>query len=203
MVSAVFALIVFAPAIRDAGFAWSRASWCRGGLALLCIYLALTSLMHRRALADVDHFAAANHLVTENRGALPLPPALTHWTGVISTPEGVWRTTFHLPGGAVEQTQFYPYMHSNHFVEVAKKLHDVQVYLWFARFPVWRIMQREEQTIVDVSDVRFYREDDPGASAESRQPEKLARIRTNSTGFTFEIKFNAKGDVITHGFKKP
>ena len=34
VVSAIFAVIIFAPAARGAGFRWTRASWCRAGLAL-------------------------------------------------------------------------------------------------------------------------------------------------------------------------
>src|SRR6202035_1821148 len=86
IMSAVMALAIFVPAFRNTGFRWRRASWCRAGLALVCAYLALACVMHRKALADLDGFVAANHLPGENRAALPLPPTLTHWAGVISTP---------------------------------------------------------------------------------------------------------------------
>ena len=117
--------------------------------------------MHHKALADVERFAAAQHLQVESLAALPLPPTLTHWVGLVSTPDGVWRTTFHEPGGAVENTQFYIDAQSLPLVEEAMKLRDVQVYLWFARFPVWRVVHREgNETALEISDVRFFREGD-------------------------------------------
>ncbi len=138
MASAIFAAVVFAPAVQGTGFHWTRASWCRVGLAAVCAYIALTAAAHHKAFADTQQFAAAQHLQVESLAALPLPPTLTHWVGLVSTPEGVWRTTFHEPGGAVEGTQFYAGAQNSEFIEEARKLRDVQVYLWFARFPIWR-----------------------------------------------------------------
>jgi membrane-bound metal-dependent hydrolase YbcI (DUF457 family) len=203
VVIAVIALTLFVPAVRDTGFGCRRASWCRAGLALLCAYLALASGMHRKALADVGHFAATHHLPDENLAAIPLPPALTHWAGVIRNPEGVWRTTFHEPGGTVSHTQFYSDAQSDRYVKEAKKLRDVQVYLWFARFPVWQVRKQKGQTIAEVSDVRFFREEEPVAKAESLQTEPNSGIRPNPAGFTFEVVFDASGRVISSGFKRP
>lgn len=203
LVSAIFVLILFAPSLRGAGFHWTRASWCRTGLALVCAYLALASAMHRKALADVDRFAAAHHLPVDNFAALPLPPTVTNWAGLVATPEGVWRTTLDEPGGQIERTQFYSDPPPDRYVAEAKKLHDVQVYLWFARFPVWQEMQESGQTMLDVSDVRFFREDDSVAKVKSGQPLRLPGIRPNSTGFTFEVVFDANGRVVSSGLKKP
>jgi hypothetical protein len=108
----------------------------------LCAYVALAASAHHRALADVDRFAAAQHLQADSLAALPLPPALTHWVGLVSTPDGVWRATFHEPGGAVENAQFYIGAQSLPLVKEAMQLRDVQTYLWFARFPVWRVVHR-------------------------------------------------------------
>ena len=113
------------------------------GPGALCAYIALAAATHHKALADVEHFAAEQHLQVESLAALPLPPTLTHWVGLVSTPDGVWRTTFHEPGGAVESTQFYS-TRSRSRLQRGKKLHDVQVYLWFARFPVWRVGSGKE-----------------------------------------------------------
>ena len=173
------------------------------GLALVCAYLMCASVMHREALAEVNDFAAAHHLSGENRAALPLPPTLTHWAGLISTPEGVWRTTFHEPGGSVERTQFYSDAQSDPFVTEAEKLHDVQVYLWFARFPVWRVRQEAGQTIVDISDVRFFREEEPDANTQTLRPAQFAGFRTNSSGFRFEVVFDNAGQVVSSGPERP
>ena len=198
--SGLMATVLFVPALGGTGFRWRRASWCRVGIAGLCVYLAFAAAAHRKALADTEDFAASRHLRVENLAALPLPPTLTHWTGVITTPEGVWRTTFHVPGGSLERTQLYAEAGSDRFVAEAEQLRDVQVYLWFARFPIWKVTQREGRTVADVTDVRFFRGED---SNDPQRPGDPAGTRANAPGFTFEVVFDSDGHVISHGFKRP
>ena len=174
------ASLVFGPGAFRPGSAWRRFQLEQGrlvprGLGGWCAYIwLLASDMHRKALAEVNQLAA-QHMLSGHLSALPLPPTLTHWAGLISTPEGVWRTTFREPGGAIERTQFYSDEQSDPYVQEAKKLRDVQVYLWFARFPVWQVTKQGEQIIADVSDVRFYREEDPTPDAASGQAARLRR----------------------------
>ena len=201
--SALMAAILFVPAMRGIGFRWRRASWCRVGMAALCAYLAFAAATHRQALAYAKDFAASRHLRVESLAALPLPPTLTHWVGVVTTPEGVWRTTFHVPGGNPERTQLYADSGSDRYVAEAEQLRDVQVYLWFARFPIWQVTRREGQTIADVTDVRFFRGEDVEGSGGPELPRRFTGMRTNATGFTFEVVFDAAGRVISHGFRKP
>jgi membrane-bound metal-dependent hydrolase YbcI (DUF457 family) len=202
--SAIFAVIIFVPAYQGAGFRWTRAGWCRVALAVLCAYIALAASMHHKALADVQRFAAAQHLRADSLAALPLPPTLTHWVAVVTTPDGVWRATFHEPGGAIEDTQFYIGPPNLPLVEEAKKLRDVQVYLWFARFPVWRVVHREgNETALEISDVRFFRDGDPFATADPQGSKRVASSRPGRAGFTFQIVFDSQGRIISHGFKEP
>jgi hypothetical protein len=108
-----------------------------------------------------------------------------------------------VPGGTLERTQLYADVKSDRYVAKAEQLRDVQVYLWFARFPIWRVMQREGQTVADVTDVRFFRGAGVEGSADPQQPRLLAGTRTRTAGFTFEVVFDAEGHVISHGFKEP
>jgi membrane-bound metal-dependent hydrolase YbcI (DUF457 family) len=202
--SAIFAAIVFAPAAQGAGFRWTRASWCRVGLAVLCAYIALTAAAHNKAFADTQEFASAQHMQVESLAALPLPPTFTHWVGLVSTPEGVWRTTFHEPSGAVEGTQFYAGAQNSEFIEQARKLRDVQVFLWFARYPVWRTRQLDDQhTVIDISDVRFFRENVSDSPSAPESTKATPSIRPRPAGFTFQIVFDAGGRIISHGFREP
>jgi len=202
--SAIFAAVIFLPAAQGAGFRWTRASWCRAGLAVLCVYIGMAAVAHHKALADVEQFAARQQLRVESLAALPLPPTLTHWVGLISTPEGVWRTTFHEPGGAVESTQLYADAESRELIEQARKLRDVQVFLWFARYPVWRVRPREgQQTVVEISDVRFFRENVPDGLAGPQTSAGPSKIRPRPAGFTFDVVFDATGTIISHGFREP
>jgi membrane-bound metal-dependent hydrolase YbcI (DUF457 family) len=203
-VCAIFAIIIFAPATNGVGFHWTRAAWCRAGLAVLCIYIGLAAATHHKAFADVEHFAAAQHLQVESIAALPLPPTLTHWVGLVSTPEGVWRTTFREPGSVVESTQLYADAQSRDLIEQARKLRDVQVYLWFARYPVWRVRQREgQQTVVEIYDVRFFRENVPAAAVNTQLSAGGSGIRPRAAGFIFDVVFDSGGRIISHGFREP
>src|SRR4029077_9552420 len=202
-VRAIFAAVIFLLAARGAGFRWTRAGWCRAGLAGLFVYIGLAAAAHRTALADVQRLAAAQHLQVQSLAALPLPPTLTHWVGLVSTSDGVWRTTFREPGGAVESTQFYTDAQSREYIEQARKLRDVQVFLWFARYPVWRVRQGEgKQTVIEISDVRFFREHVPDGTADSPESRNVSGIRPRRTGFTFEVVFGPGGRIVSSGFKE-
>ncbi len=203
-VSGIFAAVIFVPAAKGAGFGLTRANWCRAGLVLLCAYIGFAAAMHHKAFADVEHFAASQHMQVENLAALPLPTTLTHWVGLVSTPEGVWRATFDEPGGAVETTQLYTDAQSRKLIEEARKLRDVQVFLWFARYPVWRVHQTDGQkTVVEISDVRFFREHVPDVAPDPQSAGGGSGIRPRPTGFTFDVVFDAGGQIISHGFREP
>jgi membrane-bound metal-dependent hydrolase YbcI (DUF457 family) len=201
--SAIMAALFFVPRIRGAGFRWKRASWSRVAMAVLCVYVACAAMAHRSALADAAGFAASRHLQVESIGALPLPPTLTHWAGLITTPEGVWRTTFQLPGGKLENAELYAKTDSNRYVAEAKNLRDVQVYLWFARFPIWQVERVRGETVAEVTDARFFRRNLQAWNNESHAPNSGAQTQANLPGFTFQIIFDAAGNVISHGFKRP
>src|ERR1700722_8852039 len=125
--SVIFAALIFLPATtKGAGYRWTRASWCRVALILLCAYIALAAETHHKALTDVEHFAADQHLQVESLAALPLPPTLTNWVGLISTPDGVWRAFLHEPSGAIETTQLYIEPQCQPIIAEAEKLHDGQ-----------------------------------------------------------------------------
>ena len=204
LASVIFAAILLLPAAKRASFGWTRAAWCRAGFFVLCLYIGLAASLHRKALANVEQFAAAAHLNVAQFAAFPLPPTLTHWVGLVSTPQGVWRTTFFEPSGSIEKTQFYGNAQPNDFIAQAEKLRDVQVYLWFARFPVWHIRQAVGgQTVVEISDVRFFRETPPEFVDAPQVPMRVSGIRPRPSGFTFQIVFDAAGHVLSHGFKEP
>ncbi len=202
---AILAAILFLPMVHGAGFRWTRASWARAGMAGLACYVALAVVAHRQALADTELFAASHHLRVERLGALPLPPSLTQWAGLITTPEGVWRTSFQFPGGRMEGAQLYAGADANRYVVEAKTLRDVQVYLWFARFPIWQVEHRNGETVAEVTDARFFREQEHGQEKTIVPPPtgQDAGTRTNRPGFTFQVVFDAAGNIISQGFLRP
>ncbi len=202
-IAAILALIIFLPSAQSAGFRWTRAGWCRAGLAVLCVYIGTAAAAHHRAFGDVEKFAAGQHMQVESLAALPLPPTLTHWVGLVSTPQGVWRTTFHEPDGVIESSQFYADAQSRKLIADARNLRDVQVYLWFARYPVWRVRQNDDQqTVVEISDARFFRENTSIEAAPTPRTSSGSIVRRRS-GFTFDVIFNSAGQIISHGFREP
>jgi membrane-bound metal-dependent hydrolase YbcI (DUF457 family) len=204
IVSAILAVIIFVPAAQGRGFGWTRAAWCRAGLAVLCVYVALAAAAHHKAVADVENFATEQHLQALQLAALPLPPTLTHWVGLVNTKDGVWRTTFYEPSGRRGATRLYPDAQSLPFLEQVMQLRDVQTYLWFARFPVWRVERwPDNETAIDITDVRFFREGDPFAASDPSKSTRIAGTRAGRAGFTFQIIFDAQGRLLSHGFREP
>jgi membrane-bound metal-dependent hydrolase YbcI (DUF457 family) len=202
--SAIFAAIIFLPAAGARGFGWTRARWCRAGLALFCVYIALAAAAHHKALADAETFAAEQHLQVESLAALPLPPTLTHWVALVNTKDGVWRTTFYEPSGRREASRLYADAQSLPSIEKVMQLRDVQTYLWFARFPVWHVEHRHDnETAIEITDVRFFRERDPFAASDPQPAQRIGSTRAARAGFTFEIILDAQGQIISHGFREP
>lgn len=200
---AIMAALFFAPRMGGAGFHWKRASWARGAMAVLCVYVACAAMAHRSALADTAEFAASHHLQVESLAALPLPPTLTQWAGMVTTPEGIWRTTFQVLSGKPESAELYLEPNANRYIAEAKTLRDVQVYLWFARFPIWRLQRVNGETIAEVTDARFFRQTFQDGNDDSRTARPSENTGANRTGFTFQVVFDAAGNVISHGFRRP
>ena len=204
VVSAILAAVIFLPAAGGRGFAWTRAAWCRAGLALLCVYIGLAAAAHHKALADAEQFAAEQHLQVESLAALPLPPTLTHWVALVNTRDGVWRRTFYEPSGRGESARLYADAESLPFLERVRQMRDVQTYLWFARFPVWRVEHwPDNETAIEISDVRFFRERNPFAADDPKGAVRISNSRTGRAGFTFQIVFDAQGRLLSHGFREP
>jgi hypothetical protein len=201
--SALIAAILIVPRIQGRGFAWTRVGWSRVAMAVLCAYLVGAGVAHRKALAYTADYASSHQLKVVSMAALPLPPTLTHWAGVISTPEGVWRTTFQIPGGKLERAQLYGETDPNRYIAEAKNLRQVQVYLWFARFPVWQVEQVQGRTVAEVTDVRFFRENAQEINNDSPPEPHETKARFLARGFTFQVVFDAAGKVISGGFKAP
>jgi membrane-bound metal-dependent hydrolase YbcI (DUF457 family) len=77
------------PGVRFVGLRVSRASWNFGGCVAALGYIVIAIFAHRAALARVEKFAAFEHLDVQAIGALPFPPSLWHWDGLIRGPRGV------------------------------------------------------------------------------------------------------------------
>ena len=152
---ALIAVLFLAPSLGGLGFKVSRAAYCRVGVAALALYLGLCSLAHQRALSRVDAFARSLGASIERQAALPAPPSLLWWSGMVETPTGIYRIALHLLDPSPPAYRFFPNAEKNFYLEKAELFADTQTFLWFARFP-W-VTYREENGvhIVQYTDLQF------------------------------------------------
>jgi membrane-bound metal-dependent hydrolase YbcI (DUF457 family) len=187
------------PAIRNWGLEVQMASWNRAGFVAALVYVGLAIYAHHTALTRVDDFASRLRLEVESRGALPFPPSLLNWDGLVLTPRGVYEMRMDLSGApavaraassAAEETalayRFYPDSPENSFIETARGLPEVKTVLWFSRFPVTRFRREGDEAVVEISDLRF------------------AQTRTDRpAAFTYRVRFDANGNVVSQGWVRP
>jgi membrane-bound metal-dependent hydrolase YbcI (DUF457 family) len=184
-----------------------RRRWNQFGFVCACLYLGLAVVAHHEALSRVKNFATLQKLDVLSMGALPLPPSLWRWDGLVRATTGVYETRIDLsqkspfeiaPGAKSAENspqnqperppieyRFYPDANPNVYIEAAKELPQVQTVLWFDRFPVTRYHVEGGEPIVEFSDMRF---------------PQMGRRRTPS--FTYRVRFDPAGRVLEQGWEK-
>jgi hypothetical protein len=188
------------PAVRGWGLRVCHSSWNVAGFAGALVYIALAMYNHHAAFARVKEFAAWNHLEVEALGALPYPPSLWQWDGLIRTPRGVYELRMDLSSeparleaassdpvaASMLNYRFYPEAVPNSYIDAARRLPEVQQVLWFSRFPVTRFRKEGSDAVVEISDMRFA----------SRRPGRIP-------GFTYCVRFSGDGGVLSLGWVRP
>jgi membrane-bound metal-dependent hydrolase YbcI (DUF457 family) len=188
----MFALLFFLPAARGWGVKVRYENWNRAGLGLAAAYILAATVAHQFAFERVKRFAAQENLEVQAIGALPLPPSLWHWDGLVRAPRGVYEVRMDLSDDLLKKTDpsaevitrtYYPDAPANEYIEMARQLPNVQKDLWFARFPVTRFHKEGGDAIVEFSDLRFpqTRRDEPAA-------------------FTYQVRFSSDGKVLSQGW---
>jgi membrane-bound metal-dependent hydrolase YbcI (DUF457 family) len=181
--SVLLAALFFLPARGGWGFGWTRGRWCRAGVYATFVYFLACGAAHHVALARVERFAAARGITVERAGALPLPPSLLDWAGLIRTPDGVYQSRFDLRDARAPVFQFEADAAPNRYIAAARKLPDVGTFLWFARFPTIHYAERSGYEFIDFSDQRFFRSG-----------------RGGPTPFTFRVILNEEGKLVEEGW---
>jgi membrane-bound metal-dependent hydrolase YbcI (DUF457 family) len=196
----VLAAAFLLPAIRKWGLRVRLASWNLAGLLTALGYVGAAIYAHHVALARVDKFSSSLHLEAQSQGALPFPPSLWHWDGLVLTPRGVYELRMNLSGESSDVQaaglapsadssltyRFYPDAAPNPYIEAAKRLPEVQTVLWFARFPVTRFHKEGGIAVVEISDLRF----------PQMRPDR-------PSSFTYRVRFAVDGTVLSEGWVKP
>ncbi len=181
--SALFVVLFLLPARRGWGFRIPRRSWCQAGVGLTVAYLIACGIAHHAAMGRVQTFAAEHQIAVERLGALPTPPSLLDWSGVIRTTDGVYLSRFDLRDSLPPQFSFEADSPPNRYIAVARELRDVELYFWFARFPMIHYSQQAGREIVDFSDVRFF-----------------SRRRAGPPPFTFRVVLDSRGTLQEEGW---
>src|SRR5437016_11594365 len=83
-----FAVLFLLPAVLGWGVRIRHDTWNRAGFAAALIYVACTIYAHHVALLCIQKFAELYPLQAESMGALPLPPSLWRWDGLVRTEHG-------------------------------------------------------------------------------------------------------------------
>jgi membrane-bound metal-dependent hydrolase YbcI (DUF457 family) len=194
LITILVAVLFLFPLIRNWGVRVPYAAWNQAGLILAILYIGAAAYAHHAAVARVKQFAARANVQVDAIGALPLPPSLWHWDGLVRAPRGVYEVRLDLsdylvgrPESAdvIERT-YYPDAFPNSFIDAARNLHEVQEVLWFARFPVTHFYMEGSDAIVEISDLRFA---------------ALRRERPGS--FTYRVRFSPDGQVLSQGWIRP
>jgi membrane-bound metal-dependent hydrolase YbcI (DUF457 family) len=184
LASAIIGALFFLPAFRNAGFKVKSAHWCQAGFVLMLAYLLACSVAHHAALLRTRNFAAASHIPIDRIAALPLPPSLLDWGGVIRSSDGVYQARFDLRDSAAPVFAFSPDSQPNEYVARALLLPEVQLYWSFARFPVIRTSSEGGRHYVDFNEHRF-----------------ITRSRQGPAPFSYRVVFNDAGDPIEEGWQ--
>ncbi len=186
----IFAALFLLPALLGWGVKIQHDTWNRAGFAAAVIYVACTIYAHHVALARIQKFAELGRLQVESIGALPLPPSLWHWDGLVRTARGVYELRMDLadkPANDGEllslEHHYYPDAPPNSYIEVAKRLPEVQKVLWFSRFPVTRFHKEGDIAVVEISDIRF-----------------IQTRRDRPASFTYRVRFGSAGNVLSQGW---
>src|SRR5277367_4077474 len=196
----LFAVLFLLPAVQGWGLRVRYPTWNRTGLALSCVYLLAATAAHFIALQRVEKFVQNLNIQPQAIGALPLPPSLWHWDGLVRASRGVYEYKMDLSEGLLQhglfgpsysdpnvlEHSYFPDASPNRFIDEARNLQDVQKVLWFDRFPVTYFHREGSEAVVEITDLRF------------------ARMRPDRTpAFTYQVRFAADGRVLSQGWRKP
>ena len=186
----ILAVLFVLPAFLGWGLKIQHDTWNRAGLAAAVIYVACTVSAHHVAFSRIQKFAELDHLQVESIGALPLPPSLWHWDGLVRTARGVYEVRMDLADKPVNDGEllalehhYYPDAPPNSYIEIATRLPEVQKVLWFSRFPVTRFHKEGDVAVVEISDIRFVQ------TRGDRPP-----------SFTYRVRFGTDGRVLSQGW---
>ena len=184
--SVLIAAVLWLPSLGGRGWEWRRSAYCRVGVAAMAIYLGLCGIAHQVALGRVEEFAKLSGLTVERLAALPAPPSLFRWAGLVQSPKGIYRGSIDLAGSSQPAYSFFPNAEDNRYLQTAEASADAKTFLWFARFP-WVTYQRLGSLhVVEIRDVQFF-----------------LPSRGDNPTITFQVSLDAQGHILSSHLLRP
>jgi hypothetical protein len=132
----------------------------------------------------VRNFAEENHIAVDHLAAIPLPPSLLSWGGLIRSVDGVYQSRIDLRDHEPPSFRFIADSPPDPFLARALQLPEVQLYWNFARFPVIRTETEDGHRVVEFVEHRF-----------------VNPRRSRPQPFTYRVVFDAAGNVIEEGWQ--
>src|SRR5258708_26892542 len=169
LATVLFAALFLLPAARGWGHRLKYVTWNRAGLALAIAYLIAATYAHHQALDRIQKIAVTENIEVQSIAALPFPPSLWHWDGLIRASPAVYEVRMDLSDSLFSNSRasgdpssssaivhtYYPDAPTNPFIEKARTLPEVQELSWFARFPVTRFHKEGSEAVVEFLIVPF------------------------------------------------
>jgi membrane-bound metal-dependent hydrolase YbcI (DUF457 family) len=184
LASVAIAALFLLPTRGDWGFRIARSQWSRAGIYVTIGYLCLCAVAHHAAIQRAHNFAQENHISVDHLAAIPLPPSLLSWGGLIRSVDGVYQTHLDLRDPEPPSFRFIADSPPDEFLTHAMQLPEVQLYWNFARFPVIRTESEDGHRVVEFVEHRF-----------------VNPRRSKPQPFTYRVVFDSAGNVIEEGWQ--
>jgi membrane-bound metal-dependent hydrolase YbcI (DUF457 family) len=177
----LFTSLIVAPGIKGWIYRIDKTIPCRVGLIVLLFYMGLCWMNHWIALKKVEDYIQKQGLQVVSYAAFPQPLSPFNWSGVIKTREASYQNWFNILTPQMPEFSVFQDPPKNEYITMAENLPVVQLFLWFARFPVITYQTLGSTHIIEYFDLRF-------------------NSRLRRTPFVLEIIIGPNGEVIRQGF---
>ncbi len=138
------------------GLAWRGGAARVGHLALgwLAVYLVALAMSHAAAIGHLREAAAARGITPLRVSALPRPLNPFGWAGFVEDETRYWQGRASALGGPIA-LEPAPKPSAVAAAAAAAQSPEVQIYLWFARFPTLIEHVENGRQVLDYTDLRF------------------------------------------------
>ena len=168
------------PVLAGLILCWRRKEWAvKVSLVVfvfISLYLIFCFYTRQLNLERINDFAKEKSMDVTKSSVYPRPLAPFFWLGVIETKEAFYSGNLSIFESGVNDIEEIPKSDENSFIKLASKLDEVQLYRWFAEFPVSFYQNENGKHIVGFYDLRF-------------------RMLPNRFPFLLKVVFNKDGSL--------